>query len=116
MAILTTLQVDILKLTKESRKELNDIFPEQNQILVAQQIERLLQQNLLDAQEGPDGPQYGATASALIELRRVAEIEKKKGGPLVPPRSYNYLAEVYVPPKSAYVRNGGNSHIPSRGL
>ena len=116
MTILTTLQIDILKLLQESRRELNDILPEQNQILVSQQVDKLLSLGLLDSMEGADGLQYGTTESGKVELRLIDAAEKKKGGPVVPPRTYNFLSEVYVPPTNEYVRNGGNKHIPSRGL
>ena len=116
MAILTTLQTDILKLLHDSRRELNDIYPDQNQIMVAQHLHRLVDISLVDVQEGADGPQYGTTEGGRIELRRILAAQEKKGPPLVPPRTFNFLGEVYVPPKSDYVRNAGNKHILSKGF
>jgi predicted transcriptional regulator len=56
---------------------------------------------------------FKITNKGLVALRRVEETQS--GINLVPPRTFTYNGELYVPPK-VMQRNDGNKHIKSRGF
>lgn len=58
---------------------------------------------------------FSCTAEGLRYLKEFDHIEN---GPknIASSRNYDHIYQVYVPHKEGYIRNGGNKHIPSRGV
>ena len=116
--MLTDLQINILKTLRYTPKEINDILPEEDQIVLEQNLHVLLAQKHIETQEGPDGPQYECSVRGRNELVAATESRRqaKAKASITPTRTHEHMTQNYVPPKTEYYRNAGNKHILSKGF